>query len=266
MLRRSALLSHCVVLCCALFLTACGGGGGGGGTPPPANLSGAWSIDLTTLQSTVCSGRVGQVRSFDVQLSQDGERLRLIGTLGVDLTATLDGNRVTLSGTWPVDGGLAQVLGSNLLIAGDRISGEVDWAWDASGTAPCVGRDNFDARRSGSSAVLTGTWDLQETVLSASCGLSTRFFLDTWRIVQTGVRVDVTRQATGSSASGLIDSFGDVDLLFTYTDSRGNPSTEQFTVRFRTDRSPPALDASSSFQYPGCTGRSDHIGLRTGDL
>ncbi|MBK8977827.1 MAG: hypothetical protein IPM29_18110 [Planctomycetes bacterium] len=253
-----------VTLLTSLVLAACSGGGGGGSTAP-ATIDGSWELTLETTMAPQCAGRVGARATFALQLTQSGAEFALVGTQGASFRGALSGTVAELSGSWPIAGGTASVLQSDVRLTGDRLLGTVDWTW-SDATSTCAGRDSFDAVRLGNLEPLTGLWDLQEEVRSATCQLSTTRFRDTWEIVQQGDRIDVLRQASRSSAAGTLGPDGSVALDFLYTDARGQPAIDQFTLRFLTGTNPPSVQGASSWQSAGCTGSSDHTGLRTGDL
>jgi hypothetical protein len=114
-----------------LVPVACGGSGGGGGTLPPEDVSGLYAVDAVE-DGTDCGEGVTQ-DSWNLRITQTGADAVLSTPFG-GFPGTVSGNEVTVSGTYPEDGGYTTFQGSGFSVDGDALVGLIVWTWSTSPT------------------------------------------------------------------------------------------------------------------------------------
>ncbi len=247
----------------ALALAGCSGGGGGGSTPDPAGYAGSWNLTIVPDATSACAGRTQALQSYRIEVTQSGLEVVAADQSGLQFEGPVTATGLLLSGRYPISGGFATVTDLALVLGSDgTLTGDGDWD-QAIGASQCTGTDAFRATRIPPLQDLAGTWDLNEDVLDSSCTLTTPRFRDTWTLTQVGDRVTVNRQGSGSLATGRVEASGRLVLDFDFVDPSVGRILETFYIEFLTDRAPPGLTAISEWSYPGCSGRSEHTGLRT---
>jgi len=109
------------------------------------NIAGNWNLVITvTLATQDCTGEEGEYPAVPVTIIQNGSSLTVSGFLG-DGSISLDGsiggvngNVVTIAGSFPEEGGTTTVTHTWSLISLTHMSGTEDWSW-TDGQDSCPG-------------------------------------------------------------------------------------------------------------------------------
>jgi len=198
-----------------LILSACGGekgdGGGvegeianlpgtedGGGLEEPvSNLSGTWKVTETTI-SNDCGDTNGISIEKIWKYVQDGNNITLTDVLGNVLNATISGNQVSVTGSFPDDGGTTTITNLVLTVSNDgkNLSGTSSWTWidDFGG---CQGETSITGTLITSNVNpvrnIAGTWLILEVIESSSCsGIVNEQLKYSVDISQNGTAITVT--------------------------------------------------------------------------
>jgi len=152
--RFSNYFFHFSVLMILAILSACGGSDGGSTPnvtkPPVGDLSGKWQV--TGLDSSTSLACNGINYAFTATIVQSGGNLTYAGDNGSSLSGTISGNTVSMSGSFPEDGGTTTVNSLTSTVAADcnQFTGNDSWSW-TDGVTSCTGTSTFTGTR------LTGT-------------------------------------------------------------------------------------------------------------
>ncbi len=133
-----------------LLLVSCGGGGV---SEPPAkkiataigDISGNWQF--TAVDASASPDCDGTTTVSTVNISQTDNTLEILYS-GSRLTGTMAGDTVTLSGSYPSDGGTVNMSPMTLTVSADclDLSGKGNWSW-TDGTFACSGTTTINATR-----------------------------------------------------------------------------------------------------------------------
>ena len=110
-------------------------GGGSGNT----GLAGTWSVTSTTGSNT-CGDLVGVDYTSTVNITVSGSNVT-----GGELSGTVNGNQVSLSGSYPDDGGTT-TSNISLTVDGNLFSGTDNWSWTGGGST-CTGTDSLSGTK-----------------------------------------------------------------------------------------------------------------------
>ncbi|MCB1181896.1 hypothetical protein KDM41_00530 [bacterium] len=94
---------------------------------------GGWSYHtLVTVANGGCDGEEGDETTYGVTITRTGTAVTLKGLLGDDanqVAGTWNGNRLTLTGTYPEDGGFTTGTHNLVVYTPNLMSGLEDWDW-----------------------------------------------------------------------------------------------------------------------------------------
>ncbi len=156
--RLNNYFNHLILLLMLALLSACGGGGGGSDgednsdegdgsdTLSIGDMSGTWRVKGT--ESSATSDCDGTNINVIATVVQSGNNLTVTGDDGSSLFGTISGNTISLSGTYPEDGGTTVVNSLTATITDDcnQFSGSDSWSW-TNGVFSCSGTSTFNSMR-----------------------------------------------------------------------------------------------------------------------
>jgi hypothetical protein len=115
-------------------------------TIPALNLSGTWSIsETTTSASEDCVKEIGESFQYTANVVQFGNSVT-VSASGVLLVGVLSGDILSLSGSYPEDGGTTTVISTSLTFTANAFSGQSNWSW-ADDRFSCVGTSFWTGTR-----------------------------------------------------------------------------------------------------------------------
>ena len=108
---------------------------------PVPNISGTWRITENVDERDCDEGFA--IYEYDIEMTQNGNALTLVTPSGT-FYGTIDGNKVSWSGSYDEDGGTVTIESLSLTVSSDgkSLSGESSWSW-SDGFDPCSGTTDF---------------------------------------------------------------------------------------------------------------------------
>jgi len=116
-----------------------GAGGDGGSGGETANVAGQWKM-VSTVVTDDCDKRTSQ--TFGMTITQGGSTVTAY-TREFTFGGTVEGNRVQMSGSSPLDGG-TMTMNTTLIVSadGNSMEGSDSWTW-TDGSESCSGSDSL---------------------------------------------------------------------------------------------------------------------------
>ena len=132
----------------------------------PASVSSSWDIKEIVID---CDERTS-TGSYTLTFTQDEKSFIVTDSDGHEFQGTVEGDKVSWTGSYPHDGGTLTIDSSSLTISGDTISGSASRSWSAgdsicSGTSRISGtriRDDKDAYEAWRKSIVEWYVDLYE--------------------------------------------------------------------------------------------------------
>ena len=92
----------------------------------------------------------GATGTSTVTVTQNGNDVTVVNAaVGSTLTGTISGGRLSLTGSYPMQGGTTHVQGADITLVenGDSFSGTMNWSWTHDVYADCAGYTTLNGTR-----------------------------------------------------------------------------------------------------------------------